>query len=187
MGARTFVLDVKSVQEWPERVPDVPGIYAIFLKDSERLLQRWGFFELEQLEPIRLMEATLFYIGSSNNLRRRLKSHFGRNSKGSSFRMTLGLLLTDELSLRVRITEDRPYFGFDDEARLANWIGEYAIVMVRPCASHTALEARLVRRLPLPLNIAERRRQPLARHLLALRFRANGGAYRRDRRRHRRH
>jgi hypothetical protein len=125
-------------------------------------------------DPFRVEQLDLLYVGSATSLRGRLKAHLTDGSSASSFRSTLGALLSGSLALEVERRPSRPFYGFGGagEGRLTRWIGQNTAVAVWPCADAgqaVQLERSLIRNVPAMLNIENRRRTDWGRSLLALR------------------
>ena len=116
----------------------------------------------------------LLYIGASTiSLRRRLAHHLADDSQRSTFRMSLGAVLSDTLELRLRACSHPQFFGFerDCEARLTSWMACNLLVATRSATSPAILERRLIRSQDPTLNINGRRRRQSAWSLLMLRRR----------------
>jgi hypothetical protein len=166
-----MIQSFQAIQSHPMAIPDEPGIYAMVLDRPEALepaLSRAGL----QLDGIRLGSRPLLYLGATDDsLRRRLKCHMSNDTCRSTFRMSVGALLLEDLRLVVSPLARRNYFGFepDSEARLSKWIARNISVALR--LQHRAREAetKLIRRMQPPLNIAARGDVPGAGAMLALR------------------
>lgn len=170
------ILDCATMASEPERAPPRPGLYLFLLKRPSVLddaLLRSG----ADLESLRLGARRALYLGSSaDDLRRRLKAHLAPDSRGSNFRQSLGLLLTEALALEPVPNFGRRYFHFagEGEARLTAWIAAELEVAWR-CRPRPEAEERRLIELERPLlNIRHRHETLLARRLKAMR-RAQSG------------
>jgi len=122
----------------PSPVPAGPGVYG------------WYFDVPPPGVPLEATHRTefgyLLYVGiapreprrsdrkpSSQNLRERIRNHFGGNSSGATLRRSLGSLLASELGIRLRRTgkSERLTFGAG-EAALSDWMCEHAQVKALP-------------------------------------------------------
>ena len=157
-------------------IPDGPGVYALLLDDPEALepaLRRAGL----RLDPLRLGERAVLYLGASeDSLRRRLKCHLSDDTFRSNFRMTLGAVLAEELGLEVRRPQAGRRFSFEptSEAILSAWIGRNISVAIRE-SGHALVEEKTLIALNDPLlNIAGRRHQPSVETVVLLRRKLQG-------------
>lgn len=146
----------------PSPVPASPGIYA------------WYFATLPGRVDVTGCNVhdgkTLLYVGispsappsngkrpSRSTIRQRLQTHYGGNAYGSTLRLTLGCLLSDQLGIALRRVGSGTRFTFTNpgEQRLDAWMAANAFVAWHPCEFPWNAEAQiLVSGLPLPLNIA---------------------------------
>jgi hypothetical protein len=103
----------------------------------------------------------LLYVGiapksatSSSTLRTRILSHYGRaNASGSTLRLTLGVLLGDELGIQLQPSGTRLTFGSVGEQRLSAWMAENARVCWHATPEPWAVEPLVIQQLDLPLNL----------------------------------
>lgn len=156
--------------------PDVGGIYAMLLDMPEALEAALARAHLT-LDPLRLGRRAILYLGATDDsLRRRLKCHLSNDTCRSTFRMSLGALLAEELNLVARPVPGQRYFGFepDSEAMLSAWINAHVSVAVR-CAPHAMVEEKslIASRGPV-LNIQHRRDRTGAEAVLLLRRQMRG-------------
>lgn len=152
-------------------VPDEGGLYGFILKDQASLqpsLDRVGL----ALDVAGLGERPMLYIGASGaSLRRRLHTHLRNDSQASTFRMSLGALLADELNLKVRSVPSTQFFGFEpeDEGRLTHWICTHLDIAWLVAERPVLEERRLIHSRNPMLNIRGRRAHDSAWTLLLLR------------------
>ena len=114
----------------------------------------------------------MLYIGASGaSLRQRLHTHLRDDSQASTFRMSLGALLAEELQLKVRRVPSNHFFGFEpeDERRLTEWICTHLDVAWLVAERPVLEERRLIHSRNPMLNIRGRRAHDSAWTLLLLR------------------
>lgn len=91
---------------------------------------------------------------SKQNLRKRIRNHFRGNASGSTLRLTLGSLLSDELGIQLRRTGSTERLTFDKgESELSQWMANHARVCWYTDPEPWLVEARLISELVLPLNL----------------------------------
>jgi hypothetical protein len=93
---------------------------------------------------------------SKSHLRRRLRRHYGANASGSTLRLTLGCLLSDQLTIKLRRvgTTGRYTFTNPGEQLLDGWMSQHAFVTWVETSAPWELEAQLLASsLRLPLNL----------------------------------
>lgn len=154
-------------------IPEVGGLYAFSLKDPSVLAEPLARAGLA-MDVMGLGQRPLIYIGASgDSLRRRVRSHLRDDTQTSSFRMSLGALLTDQLALTVKPVRHKSVFGFlpQDEARLTAWMIQNLDVGVLPAVRPKALERRAITQSDPVLNIQGRRAHDAAWQVLLLRRR----------------
>ncbi|HVY60973.1 MAG TPA: hypothetical protein VHF22_04935 [Planctomycetota bacterium] len=174
------------LRTWPQLIardepPKRPGCYAWYFdglprdvptsgchRVGDRVLAYVGIAPHERREGIRPSRATL---------RSRLAQHFRGNACGSTLRLTLGLLLRDELGLELRRVGrgSRMTFG-EGEGPLSRWIDRHARVAFLENAEPWRIEEALLRRVCLPLNLEGNERHPFHATLSELRRSARAQA-----------
>ncbi len=172
----------QSVLDDIEAIPECSGVYFIF-GDTTEVLGGTAYAEMEHRDPFSVGGTDLLYIGSSANLRARIGCHLKDESSGSTFRMSMGCLLKESLDLTIYSQPTRTTFNFGQgEARLTRWLCLNTAIAIWPCQDAFDLEKALIKNLPSPINITNRRQHPYARYLLQKRSEANGRANRPRRR-----
>ena len=148
-GAPTICDDLlRPVRLWtreevlarPSPVPRVPGVYA------------WYFRNMPATVPtadcLRIGEFTLLYVGispsapptngkppSRQTLSSRVRYHMRGNAEGSTLRLSLGCLLSDELGIELRRVGSGTRLTFaGGEVRLSEWLEQNARVVWHACA-----------------------------------------------------
>lgn len=161
LDARRFTRDEVFGEPCP--VPSEPGIHGWWFRDVP------GGIDASRCETREGL--TLLYVGiaptpppvsgkrpASQDLRKRVRYHFGGGSgasaEGSTLRKSLGVLLAAELGIELRRIgsgERRTFAG--GEAVLSQWMAENALVswVIRP--EPWLVETKLIAALDLPLNI----------------------------------
>lgn len=142
----------------PSVVPAVPGVYA------------WYFDKIPPGVPAdkchRSRGHTLLYVGispkepslngrvSKQSLQNRVRYHYRGNAEGSTLRLTLGTLLSDELGIMLRRVGSGTRMTFSDgEAALSEWMELHARVAVVETPVPWLVESVLISELTLPLNL----------------------------------
>lgn len=140
-------------------IPAQPGAYAWYFDVPPPGVPTGGAHRIEL--------GYLLYVGiapreprridsrpSKQNLRKRIRNHFRGNASGSTLRLTLGSLLSDELGLQLRRTgrTERLTFG-EGESALSGWMADHARVCWYIDPEPWLIEAKLISELALPLNL----------------------------------
>ncbi|WP_337110479.1 GIY-YIG nuclease family protein [Prescottella equi] len=143
----------------PCPVPAAPGVYG------------WWFRELPNtLDTARCAKKdglTLLYTGispkkppagggapSRQTLRTRIKTHYTGNAAGSTLRLTLGILLADELGIALRRVGSGNRLTFHTgEKQLSEWMHANALVSWVESVEPWEVEHRLITSLDVPLNL----------------------------------
>jgi hypothetical protein len=159
----------------PSPAPRQPGVYAWYFRRSPPGPSADGCH--------RHADLLLLYAGisprqpprdgspaSRQNLLQRLRYHFRGNAEGSTLRLTLGCLLSDELGIELRRVGSgkRMTFG-SGEDELTRWMAENALVAWQVCPEPWTLEEHLIRTVALPLNLDQNRDHPFHGKLSSLR------------------
>src|SRR5882724_9657929 len=124
----------KEILASPCPVPREPGVYAWFFRQLPPGVPTDGCLELNGLR--------LLYVGispkappkngrppSRQTLVDRLRFHMKGHAEGSTFRLSLGCLLSETLSIKLRrIGSARRLTFADGEERLSNWMSENVFV-----------------------------------------------------------
>ncbi|PVE19073.1 hypothetical protein DDA93_06530 [Arthrobacter sp. Bz4] len=90
---------------------------------------------------------------STSRLRPRLAAHYNRDASRSTLRLTLGVLLAEELSLSLGVHGGRLNWGVDGEAQLTRWINANARVAWAENSTPWDVEDELLAYATLALNI----------------------------------
>ena len=159
----------------PSPVPAVAGVYA------------WYFDDVPPAVPLYNCHATeggyLLYVGispkapsrdglrqSSQNLRTRIRYHYRGNAAGSTLRLTLGSLLSEELGIQLRRVGSGHRLTFSDgEPVLSEWMAAHAKVCWIATPSPWLLESRLIEKVTLPLNLDQNKHSGFHQQLSAMR------------------
>ncbi|GAB2775124.1 GIY-YIG nuclease family protein [Streptomyces daliensis] len=149
----------------PGPVPNTAGVYGWHFGESPHPGLPAGRLLYVGIAPRRMSNRT-----STQNLRKRVRFHFRGNAYGSTLRLTLGCLL--RLELRRVGSGKRLTFARDGEAELTRWMAEHARVCWLEHAEPWTVEADLIARLDLPLNLDQNRHNAFHPHLTELRARA---------------
>lgn len=162
------------------RAPAIPGIYGWWFTP--------GSLPVPSREYVRFDGRELLYVGisprrptrdgrhSGGNLRRRLRSHVRHNASTSTLRLTLGLLLAEQLGLQLGAYRGRAHFGPDGEDRLSAWLEEHGQVSWVEHPEPWRVEDEVVEKTVLALNIRGRVGDDFADELEARRRAARANA-----------
>lgn len=149
----------------PSAVPAAPGLYVWYFDRLPPQVRTEGCVSLDGW--------TLAYAGispknrtSSQDLRKRLKYHYGGNAEGSTLRMTLGCLLESELDIQLRrVGSGRRLTFHAGEQRLTAWMAEHTRVAWITHPEPWVAEPILIRAVSLPLNLEHNSGHGFARDL----------------------
>lgn len=105
------------------------------------------------------------------NLRNRIRQHTNLNAEGSTLRLSLGVLLEEELGIQLRRVGSgtRKTFTHSGEAALSQWMAENAFVTWLPHEALWVVEEELIATLSLPLNLDQNRAHSFASVLSGMR------------------
>jgi hypothetical protein len=145
----------------PSAVPASAGVYAWYFSQVP------GFVDATACH--RFGDHALLYVGispksppangkrpSRSTLRRRLQTHYGGNAEGSTLRLTLGCLLSEQLGIKLRRVGSGTRYTFTNpgEQVLDRWMQNHAFVAWVGTDRPWELESQiLASELHLPLNI----------------------------------
>lgn len=158
----------------PDRIPLSCGVYVISGKALIPALASWGYYDMDGNCHGFVDRQPVLYVGSSSascsSVRLRLLAHLQGDSRKSTFRQSLGLMLAGDLDLTPVASSCSGGFHFGSgEARLSRWIQGQLSIGVVPHHRPIQAERGLLKSVSPALNIKECERQPFARHLSARR------------------
>ncbi len=171
-----------EILQKPSLVPAENGIYAWYFKTTPNIELFEKYFDVETIDNRLFLKDVakvdgyqLLYIGispsshkSSNTLRNRLRGHMNGNSYGSTLRLSLGCLLSDELGITLKKIGKSIHFG-DDEQILSKWLDKNAFVAYELCDEPWIVEHEAIQKLNLPLNIQDNNNNPFYNTLKEIR------------------
>ena len=142
-----------DLQADSQRPPRAPGVYGWYFRTAPPAVPCQGCVTRDGF--------TLLYVGispgrsvSAENLRSRIRYHFGGNAEGSTLRLTLGCLLEPVLPTVLRRVGSGKRLTFGSaEGRLTERIAENARVCWLVTEKPRQLESVLIGTLVLPLNL----------------------------------
>jgi hypothetical protein len=155
-----------------ERAPNAPGLYAWFFREVPAAVPVGGCVHQDG--------NTLLYVGiapsragSRSTLRKRLRGHLRGNASGSTLRLSVGCLLSEQLGLELRRTgrSERLTFGQGEE-KLTTWLLENARLAWVEVAAPWKYEESLIHSASLPLNLDRNAKHPFYPELQSLRRQA---------------
>jgi hypothetical protein len=92
------------------------------------------------------------------------------NAEGSTLRLSLGCLLSEQLGIQLRrVGSGNRYTFAQGEDSLSEWMDENAFLTWTVYSEPWVLEERLISETSLPLNLAENKSHPFYSSLSALR------------------
>lgn len=163
-------------------VPKHPGIYAWYFKQIPSGVPTEDCHEVNGL--------TLLYVGispkapplngsspSKENLFKRVRYHMRGNAEGSTLRLTLGCLLSEQLGIQLRRVGSGTRKTFSTgETTLSDWMSENAFVTWVACDEPWAVEEQIIPNLSLPLNLQHNKSHNFYQQLKAIRSNAKQAA-----------
>ena len=170
----TKVWSRSEVLKKPNPIPMTNGVYAWFFKTIPPQVPLEGCKDYEGLY--------LLYAGispknekSSQNLRKRITTHFRGNAEGSTLRLTLGVLLSEQSGFELRRVGSgkRKTLTHLGEQWLDKWMDNNAFVLWVEHEKPWNIEKEILRRFSLPLNIQDNEHHDFSKTLSSLRIRAN--------------
>lgn len=150
-------------------VPTGPGVYMFFVRGGQRLLEQTSYFDLDGRAPAALDSHIHLYTGAANDLQLRMKQHFHRDRRSSTFRETL---LAIEIARQAISKSLTPASMVTCEETLSRWLFENVIIGFRYFQRPFQLESELIEAHVSPFNITLRRTNPYARALMQWRHEA---------------
>ena len=101
---------------------------------------------------------------------KRIRYHYQGNAEGSTLRLTLGCLLSEELDIELRREGSGKRVTFaEGEEVLSQWMADNAFVCWQQDDAPWLRERELIEELPLPLNLNANKSNPFASTLSGLR------------------
>ena len=137
-------------------VPKSRGLYAWYFKEIPPFVPTDGCIKKDKLN--------LLYVGispknnnSTQDLRKRIKTHFSGNAEGSTLRLTLGVLLENKSGFALRRVGSgkRLTFTHIGEQWLDNWMEQNAFVCWVEHQKPWQVEESIFKLVSLPLNIRD--------------------------------
>jgi len=149
-------------------IPAQNGIYAWYFKTTPNINLFKKYYQIESnakslflQDSFKFKNYQLLYIGispkdtkSKNNIRNRIKGHMNGNAYGSTLRLSLGCLLSNELNITLNKYGSSIHFG-EGEEKLSEWINHNAFVTFQTCEKPWDVEKEAIKTLLLPLNIRD--------------------------------
>lgn len=166
---RTEVLTQRSP------IPEESGLYAWYFADVPDLVPTDGCRQFGDrfLLYCGICPRRSYSSGSRETrrtLRKRLKDHYSGNASGSTLRLSLGCLLSEQLGISLQIMggSKRKTFGSGEEA-LSDWMAKNASVTWMIDPEPWLLEEELIRLAGPPLNLQGNRDHPFFLELSRIR------------------
>lgn len=153
-------------------VVEGPGCYIMVLLDDENEVNAALLSHASEV-PVFAMWPLLYVGATGDNLRTRLKSHLGLETRTSSLRQSAGLLLKDILGLHVHPIPGKRYLCFKDETILTDWLLDNTLVGICPHDDPFLLEDQFLAAQPGLFNISGCAPTPITHSLRSLRDQAS--------------
>ena len=161
-----FSLITPSIfRRYPTRVPRVPGVYALFLAEGNRILADSGYFQTGRRPPWKIKNFVHVYTGEAGNINARIEQHISAKAERSGFRITL-LAMKASTSFHdcrtakpLRWLDERTRSNFDQDLLIA----------FKPCELIQEVEHEIIKRSGSALNIRNREADQFSRKLVELR------------------
>ena len=125
-------MQVRPAHEVVSHITDVPnksGLYIYFCEDKKLFIPTRESLKKDGKVAIYYdtspQEKPKGVIKRAGNIRKRISSDLSGESRTCSFRITLGLVLKDELALELSATRPQSISFGDGESRLSDWIREH--------------------------------------------------------------
>lgn len=112
---------------------------------------------------------------STGSIRSRLRSHVKRDASWSTLRLSLGILLADDLGLKLALYAGRAHWGTGEEV-LTEWMRLHARVSWVCDPAPWTVEEELLAAANVPLNIDQHLHDPFSRELNQRRIDAKAAA-----------
>ena len=143
----------------PCLIPAASGVYGWWFDETPSGVPTAGCMTRDQW--------TLLYVGispkapprngtapSRQSLRTRVRYHYKGNAEGSTLRLTLGVLLSEQLGLQLRRVGSGVRRTFSaGETELSAWMHDHARISFVEHPTPWTLEEELIGSLDLPLNL----------------------------------
>jgi hypothetical protein len=159
-------------------VPTTAGIYTWYFRNLPSTVPTYDCATWQGL--------TLLYVGispskpaGSRTLKERIREHLTSNAYGSTLRLSLGCLLSEELEIELRRVGNsgkRFTFGKTGEQELNHWLDRNAFVAWMIHDTPWEIEPKLVKMISLPLNLDHNEHHPFRPKLTAIRAEARARA-----------
>jgi hypothetical protein len=178
----TLTRIAEPMQAWGRIAYQGPGVYAWYFRGILPGVPTHGCLchEGSTLHYLRIAPKAPPINGpppSRQRLRDRIRDPYRGKAEGSTLRLTLGCLLADRLGIVLRRVGSGKRLTFGaGEAALSAWMGENALVAWLVDPLPWKLEARLIRKVYLPLNLDKNAAHPFHAVLSDTRRRARVGA-----------
>ncbi|MBJ7484202.1 GIY-YIG nuclease family protein [Brevundimonas sp.] len=176
MTSTYLIQPARAMRDHARMLPETGGVYAMLLDNPEALEPALRRASLK-LDPLRLGKRAILYLGATeDSLRTRVKCHLSDDTCISTFRMSLGAVLAEELGLVVWPRPGERYFGFERESelKLSAWVQANVSVAARVSRHAMKIEKALIASRHPALNIKFRNDRQGAEVLMLMRERMRG-------------
>jgi hypothetical protein len=160
--ARSVALSLKAM-------PSSQGTYTLLIPMDDNPI-RGLIAAMGGRAPDAIAGLDLIYVGATADpIGSRLKCHLKGDSRTSTARMSLGLMLRHHLGLEPQAIPGKRYFFFADEQRLTDWMLATMLVGIKLADDPFGIERAIVAGGHSFLNLAGTPPTALTKHLSGLR------------------
>jgi hypothetical protein len=158
----------------PSPIPKDSGVYAWYIKEVPPMVTTDGCHVQD--------DKTLLYVGispkqtprqgkpSTQTIWHRIRYHYRGNAEGSTLRLTLGCLLSEQLDIELRRVGSGKRMTFHKgEEKINQWMQENAYVTWFSHPEPWRIEDQAISQLSLPLNLKDNKKHPFHRKLSSIR------------------
>ena len=149
---------MKALLEPIELYSRLSVLYNLCSLPEEGGLCAWYFKEIPSITPngcVMKDDFTLLYVGSTGNLRERVKCHFTGNAEGSTLRRSLGVLFAEKSGYPLRRVGSGKSMTFTPpgESWLNDWMEQNAFVCWTTHLKPSEAKLCIIKNVSPPLNI----------------------------------
>ncbi len=157
------LIPAKEITADLDKIPASSAVYLFFVNGGDRLLDATSYFDFGGSPPAMLGGHAHLYTGAATDLRLRMKQHFHRDRRASTFRETLLAIEQSRKAISKSLT---PLSAVSCETTLNSWLFENITIGFRHSKRPFHLEYKILQTHASPFNITLRRSNAYARALM---------------------
>lgn len=146
-----FLSRSSALKTKPFPVPYEDGIYGLYFQDYPEIIHDEGAIEYQGYKLL-YMGISPSRPGGKQKLDGRLKKHLKNDASRSTFRTSIGCLLSDQLGIKLQTYKNRISFG-EGETKLNKWLDENLRFTWYGIKSPWLYEEALLKEIEVPLNL----------------------------------